>query len=76
MFDKDEVEASKKRHNLTGINRPWPLSTAFYQVDLDGNIRGGKILNYEPETRKRVEKMKAVKPKPKAILVRPKVKTK
>ena len=39
-----------------GTSNCWRASTVFWQIDIEGNIRGGKIMLYNPITGKRVQK--------------------
>lgn len=54
-FGMDAVRQAAWNYNLTGIDTPWSGSTVFWQVDETGNIRGGKVLNYNPISGKRVK---------------------
>ncbi len=45
-FPKEEVDRVKETYRIRGTNTPWIYSTVYYQVDLQGRIRGGKILHY------------------------------
>ncbi len=38
-----------------GTSRHWPGSTVFWQIDIAGNIRTGKIMQYDSATGKRVK---------------------
>ncbi|MEI6141508.1 MAG: DUF6371 domain-containing protein [Mariniphaga sp.] len=38
-----------------GTSNHWPGATVFWQIDLNGNIRTGKIMLYNPATGKRVK---------------------
>jgi hypothetical protein len=38
-----------------GSSRHWPGSTVFWQIDPQGNIRSGKIMQYDPKSGKRVK---------------------
>jgi hypothetical protein len=38
-----------------GTSKHWDGSTIFWQIDINGNIRTGKIMQYNPETGKRIK---------------------
>jgi hypothetical protein len=38
-----------------GSSRHWPGATVFWQIDPQGNIRSGKIMQYDPKSGKRVK---------------------
>lgn len=38
-----------------GTSKHWPGSTVFWQIDLQGKIRTGKIMLYDPDTGKRIK---------------------
>ena len=41
---------------LVGTAKHWQGATVFWQIDIAGNIRTGKVMLYNPETGKRVKK--------------------
>jgi hypothetical protein len=54
IFEPDMVGNLLSRYFI-GTSNHWPGSTIFWQIDLNGKIRGGKIMLYNPETGKRVK---------------------
>jgi len=52
-FSKDEVFKAMLNYFITGTNICWFYSTVFWQIDIDKNIRSGKILQYNSITGKR-----------------------
>jgi hypothetical protein len=52
----DVVQQLVRDYFLGTINTPWPGSTVFWQVDGLGRIRSGKVMQYDPQTGKRVKK--------------------
>jgi hypothetical protein len=54
IFEPDIVGNLVSRYFI-GTSTHWPGSTIFWQIDLTGKIRAGKIILYSPETGKRVK---------------------
>ena len=54
IFDKDTVSGLIEKYKI-GTSKHWPGSTVFWQVDITGNIRTGKIMQYDCVTGKRVK---------------------
>ena len=50
-----EVTSQLVSRYLIGTSRYWQGATVFWQVDLQGNIRTGKIMLYSPTTGKRIK---------------------
>lgn len=46
QFPQEEVNRVKELYKVKGTHTPWKDSTIYYQIDLQGRIRGGKILHY------------------------------
>ncbi len=55
QFTAEEVFTAMQKYFITGTNSPWPNSTIFWQMDQKEQIRGGKIMLYNPTTGKRVK---------------------
>lgn len=55
IFGKDVTEKSVARYFI-GTSKHWTGSTVFWQVDIRGRIRAGKVMLYNPDTGKRVKK--------------------
>ena len=54
LFDQEETDKVLKKY-FVGTADFWPGSTIFWQVDIKGKARTGKIILYNPETGKRVK---------------------
>jgi hypothetical protein len=54
IFEPDIVGKLVSRYFI-GTSTHWPGSTVFWQIDLTGKIRAGKIMLYNAETGKRVK---------------------
>lgn len=52
IFSSDTVAALVKKYFI-GTSNHWMHSTVFPQIDIDGNIRQIKIMDYNPETGRR-----------------------
>lgn len=52
--DKQANEAMKKY--FVGTSKHWDEATVFWQIDKSGNVRAGKIMQYDDQTGKRVKK--------------------
>jgi hypothetical protein len=46
LFYEDEVASSFKEYGIGTDNLKWPGAPIFYQIDLEGSIRGGKVIDY------------------------------
>ncbi|WP_370416973.1 DUF6371 domain-containing protein [Tenacibaculum dicentrarchi] len=53
-FEEDVIKLAKK-YNI-GTSNKWNGATVFWQQDVNGKIRSGKVMLYNPETGKRVKK--------------------
>ena len=53
-FGKEKAEIAKSRY-LIGYSNHWTRSTIFWQMDIKGKVRTGKIMLYDPITGKRVK---------------------
>jgi hypothetical protein len=51
----EEVAGELLKIYYIGTSKKWPGATVFWQVDLEGNIRTGKIMLYSPSTGKRIK---------------------
>lgn len=54
LFDTATTEDLINRYKI-GTSKHWPGSTVFWQIDQAGNIRTGKIMQYDPANGKRVK---------------------
>lgn len=54
LFDENTVNHLIDKFKI-GTSKHWPGSTIFWQVDTAGNIRTGKIMQYDAETGKRIK---------------------
>lgn len=54
LFDEDVVRQLQATFFI-GSSNHWNRSTIFWQIDIIGNIRSGKIMLYNPKTGKRVK---------------------
>jgi ribosomal protein L32 len=52
LFDPDTVSRVVSRYSI-GTTRHFEGGTVYWQIDTNGNVRGGKILQYDPGTGKR-----------------------
>jgi len=57
IFDEATANALILKYNL-GTSKQWRGANIFWQFDIDGRIRGGKIMVYNPETGKRIKEPK------------------
>lgn len=48
LFDESTVSELISRYHI-GSSKHWPGSTVFWQIDLQGNIRSGKVMLYDNE---------------------------
>lgn len=53
-FNIIDTATSLVEYNV-GTSKHWPGAVVFWQIDIEGNIRSGKIMLYNPETGKRVK---------------------
>lgn len=53
-FDKKAVSETLQKY-FVGTSKYWAGSTVFWQIDVDGRIRSGKIIQFDPQTGKRVK---------------------
>ncbi len=58
LFGVDVANQLIKKYNI-GTSKHWPGATVFWQVDIDFNVRRGKIMLYNLETGKRVKSLNA-----------------
>lgn len=54
LFGQSVTNKVIARYNI-GTAKHWPGATVFWQLDIAGNIRAGKIMLYNPESGKRVK---------------------
>jgi hypothetical protein len=54
LFGSEAAEATISRYFIA-TSKHWHGATVFWQVDIGGNIRTGKIMLYSPDTGKRVK---------------------
>jgi hypothetical protein len=52
-----EVASELVSHYFIATSKHWKGSTVFWQIDLQGKIRSGKIMQYNPATGKRVKNL-------------------
>ena len=52
----DEITSQLISQYFVGTSKHWQGATIFWQVDLKGKIRTGKIMLYSPDTGKRIKK--------------------
>jgi len=55
QFDAETVDRLRAKYKI-GTSKKWPGATVFWQVDTTGKIRSGKVMQYNPDTGKRVKK--------------------
>lgn len=58
-FDNETVDGAIKRYHI-GTSKNWPGAVVFWQIDSHGNVRAGKIMQYNAQTGKRVKKPKSL----------------
>lgn len=58
IFDENVVNALIDRYHI-GTSKYWIGAVVFWQVDINGNIKAGKIMLYNPESGRRVKKPKS-----------------
>jgi hypothetical protein len=54
IFDESTVSGLIEKYKI-GTSKHWPGSTVFWQQDIAGNIRTGKIMQYDSVTGKRIK---------------------
>lgn len=54
LFDPQTVSGLVRKYFI-GTSKFWPGATVFWQIDLTGKVRTGKIMLYNPGTGKRVK---------------------
>lgn len=54
VFGKQETNRLFKMYNV-GTARIWNGSTIFWQIDVNGKVRGGKVMAYDPKTGHRIK---------------------
>lgn len=54
LFDTSAVRLLTERYKI-GTSKKWPGATVFWQVDTNGKVRSGKVMQYSAETGKRVK---------------------
>lgn len=54
-FDNEQVKQALVKYHI-GTSKHWRGATVFWQIDLEGKIRTGKVMLYDPKTGKRVKK--------------------
>ena len=54
LFNQDEVRSVILKY-LLGTSNLWEGATVFWQIDNDQNVRHGKIMQYNPDTGKRIK---------------------
>jgi uncharacterized protein DUF6371 len=54
VFGFDTTVALINRYNI-GTSKYWPGATVFWQVDIHGKIRSGKIMKYDVATARRIK---------------------
>jgi len=54
MFGQDDAYLLTDMYNI-GTSKHWPGATIFWQVDIKGKVRTGKIMLYNPDDCKRVK---------------------
>jgi hypothetical protein len=55
VFAKDVVNGIIERYFIGTSNKPWPGSVVFWQIDSANRVRAGKVMQYNPETGKRLK---------------------
>jgi len=51
----DEAAREAIQRYFIGTSQHWENSTVFWQIDSNGKVRAGKIMQYNPETGKRIK---------------------
>ena len=54
VFDKEETERLFALYKV-GTSKKWGGSTIFWQIDVNGNVRTGKIMKYDDKTGHRIK---------------------
>lgn len=55
IFDNDTIIGLIQRYFI-GTSKHWENSTVFWQIDINGKVRAGKIMQYNGQTGKRIKK--------------------
>lgn len=55
LFGEKAVTETVTNYFIGSSNRRWPGATVFWQIDLKGNIRSGRVMLYNVSTGKRVK---------------------
>lgn len=55
VFPKDVVNGIIEGYFIGTSNKPWPGSVVFWQIDSANRVRAGKVMQYNPETGKRLK---------------------
>ena len=55
-FGKEKATEAVERYYI-GTSKKWQGATVFWQIDIHGSIRTGKIMLYEPTTGERIKKV-------------------
>ena len=55
VFGKEETERLFALYKV-GTSKKWNGSTVFWQIDINGNVRTGKIMKYDAKTGHRIKK--------------------
>ena len=54
-FGQEATEELMLRYHV-GTSKHWPGATVFWQVDISGRVRTGKVMLYNPENGRRIKK--------------------
>ncbi|MDB2588504.1 DUF6371 domain-containing protein [Bacteroidia bacterium] len=54
-FNEEQVKEAIEKYFIGTLNRPWNGSTVFWQIDIKGRVKAGKIMLYDSGTGKRVK---------------------
>lgn len=58
-FDSETVDGVIKRYHI-GTSKHWSGAVVFWQIDSQRNVRTGKIMQYNPQTGKRIKEPKSL----------------
>ena len=53
-FGQEATEELMLRYHV-GTSKHWPVATVFWQVDISGRVRTGKVMLYNPENGRRIK---------------------
>jgi hypothetical protein len=56
-FPENKIKIAIESYFIGTMNNPWKGSTVFWQIDINGRIRTGKIMLYDSETGSRVKEL-------------------